>query len=85
MMNRYFVLLLAVGVLLQDATNAFAEGTGLARVECNKAAMFAAGSETARHYASEHDLEVLHSDRDYPALARVSELRQRPLSGRGRG
>ncbi len=35
--------------------------------------------------AIRHDLEVLHSDRDYPALARVSELRQRPLSGRGRG
>lgn len=34
--------------------------------------------------AIRHDLEVLHQDRDYPALARVSELRQRPLSGRGR-
>jgi predicted nucleic acid-binding protein len=35
--------------------------------------------------AIRHDLEVLHNDRDYPALARVSELRQRPISGRGKG
>lgn len=34
--------------------------------------------------AIRHDLEVLHSDRDYPALARVSELRQRALTVRGR-
>ena len=34
--------------------------------------------------AIRHDLEVLHNDRDYPALARVSELRQRSISGRGR-
>src|SRR5512137_1036218 len=60
MMNRYFGLLLTAGVLLQGAANAFTEGTGLTRVECNKAAMFAAGSETARHYAPDYDLEVLH-------------------------
>ena len=35
--------------------------------------------------AIRHDLEVLHKDRDYPALARVSELRERSISGRGRG
>lgn len=35
--------------------------------------------------AIRHDLEVLHSDRDYGALARVSELRQRSISGRGKG
>lgn len=29
--------------------------------------------------ALRHDLEVLHRDRDYPALARVSGLRQRTL------
>jgi predicted nucleic acid-binding protein len=34
--------------------------------------------------AIRHDLEVLHYDRDYPALARVSELRQRQISGRGK-
>jgi len=26
------------------------------------------------------DLEVLHDDRDYPALARVSQLRERPVT-----
>lgn len=31
--------------------------------------------------AIRHDLEVLHRDRDYPHLARVSTLRQRALSG----
>jgi hypothetical protein len=39
MMNRYFVLLLAVGILLQDATNAFAEGTGIG----------ASGMQQSRH------------------------------------
>jgi predicted nucleic acid-binding protein len=29
--------------------------------------------------ALRHDLEVLHRDRDYPALARVSALRQRKV------
>ncbi|MHB2017942.1 MAG: type II toxin-antitoxin system VapC family toxin [Candidatus Xenobia bacterium] len=29
--------------------------------------------------ALRHDLEVLHRDRDYPALARVSTLRQRAV------
>lgn len=30
--------------------------------------------------AIRHDLTVLHNDRDYPALARVSSLQQRPLT-----
>ena len=34
--------------------------------------------------AIRHDLEVLHHDRDYAQLARVSELRQRSISGRGK-
>jgi len=34
--------------------------------------------------AIRHDLTVLHDDRDYPAIARVSGLRQRPISARGR-
>jgi predicted nucleic acid-binding protein len=34
--------------------------------------------------AIRHDLEVQHADRDYPALARVSPLRQRELRARGR-
>jgi predicted nucleic acid-binding protein len=29
--------------------------------------------------ALRHDLEVVHRDRDYPALARISALRQRGL------
>ncbi len=33
--------------------------------------------------AIRHDLEVLHRDRDFPALARISALRQRSLHGRG--
>jgi predicted nucleic acid-binding protein len=34
--------------------------------------------------AIRHDLTVLHSDRDYPALARISALRQQPLTSRGK-
>jgi len=34
--------------------------------------------------AIRHDLEVLHHDRDYLALSRVSELRQRSISARGK-
>lgn len=34
--------------------------------------------------AIRHDLIVLHNDRDYPALARVSSLRQRPLRSPGK-
>lgn len=34
--------------------------------------------------AIRHDLIVLHNDRDYPALARVSSLRQRPLTSPGK-
>jgi len=29
--------------------------------------------------AIRHGLTVLHDDRDYPAIARVSELQQRPI------
>lgn len=32
--------------------------------------------------AIRHDLEVLHRDRDFPALARISPLRQRSLDER---
>jgi hypothetical protein len=32
--------------------------------------------------AIRHDLEILHRDRDSPALARISSLRQRSLSDR---
>lgn len=31
--------------------------------------------------AIRHDLEVLHDDRDYPALAKVSRLRERSIRG----
>ena len=34
--------------------------------------------------AIRHDLTILHNDRDYPALATVSALRQRPLISRGK-
>ena len=59
MKNRNFGLLLSILVLLQGNAYATAEGTGLTRVECNKAALFAAGTEGPRHYASDNDLEVL--------------------------
>lgn len=35
--------------------------------------------------AIRHDLMVLHDDRDYRGLARVSSLREKSISGRGRG
>ena len=35
--------------------------------------------------ALRHDLTVLHDDRDYRGLARVSSLREKSISGRGRG
>ena len=34
--------------------------------------------------AIRHDLTVLHNDRDYPALARVSALQHRPIPRRSR-
>lgn len=34
--------------------------------------------------AIRHDLTVLHDDRDYPAIARISALRQRPITSRGK-
>lgn len=34
--------------------------------------------------AIRHDLTILHNDRDYPALAKVSSLQQRALTSRGR-
>lgn len=84
-MNRYFCLLLATSVLLLAAPKAFAEGTGLTRVECNKAALFAAGTEGPRHYAPDHDLEVLHlklevtPDFKGRSVAGITTLRFRPV------
>ena len=34
--------------------------------------------------AIRHDLTVLHGDRDYPALARISALRERSITSRGK-
>ncbi len=85
MINRYFALSLAAGLLLPCAANVFAEGTGLTRAECNKAAMFAAGPETARHYAPDNDLEVLHvklevtPDFKARSVAGVTTLRFKPV------
>jgi predicted nucleic acid-binding protein len=34
--------------------------------------------------AIRHDLTILHHDRDYPALAKVSALQQRPITSPGK-